>query len=350
LSDTVLDDVDRAATPNLATAQSPRSTVVELVHLDPATYEPHSLHRTERSWTETNCWQDMMIEVLNVLGLDPLAPAAFTLSADFEGSQWTLFKYPPEDLRALYGIDIAELYVWRPVIDHLETALSDGQLLTVEVDAYYLPDTAGVTYRTDHTKTGIVPQMLDRQGRRLGYFHNAGYFELSGEDFSGIFYLDGKPDPHVLLPYVEVVHLDRIRRPGPEELTDKVRALVREHLARAPETNPMQRFKQHLAVDIPWIQQNGEAGFHPYAFATCRQCGASAELAAAFVDWLDQRDGGGIEAAAEGFRDISVAAKSLQFALARVARGKQIDLDGPFERMGHDWQQAMSLLRSRYAS
>ena len=48
---------------------------------------------------------DVWIEVLHALGLDPVAASAFTLSCDFEGDQWTFFKYPPEDLRALFGIE-----------------------------------------------------------------------------------------------------------------------------------------------------------------------------------------------------------------------------------------------------
>jgi Domain of unknown function (DUF1839) len=325
------------------------NSILQLVQLDPANYQAHPIHRLERDWSETNCWQDMMIELLHVLGLDPIAPAAFTLSTDFEGNQWTLFKYPPEDLRMLYGIEIAELYVWRPVIEHLETALEQGKLLTVEVDSFYLPDTAGVTYQIDHTKTGIVPQMLDRAGRRLQYFHNAGYFELSGDDFDGIFLMNGKPDPHVLLPYVEVVHLERLRRPDATELRELAVGLTKQHLARRPFTNPMPRFKERLEQDLQWITDHGEAGFHPYAFATCRQCGASAELAAAFIDWLNEHDLAGLESAADCYREISSTAKSLQFALARVARGRKIDLDGPFERMSSSWSDANAQLVKRYA-
>jgi hypothetical protein len=110
----------------------------------------------------------------------------------------------------------------------------------------------------------------------------------------------------------------------------------------------MPRFYEHLVADLPWIADNGEAGFHHYAFATCRQCGASAELAAALVDWLDQHDGGGLATAAQHYRVISSLSKSVQFALARVAHGRKVDLDGAFERMGQAWQEAMDLLTSRY--
>ena len=49
--------------------------------------------------------------------------------------------------------------------------------------------------------------MIDPQARRLGYFHNSGYAELSGDDYDGIFRRD-VTDPEVLPPYVEVVRLD----------------------------------------------------------------------------------------------------------------------------------------------
>jgi hypothetical protein len=284
----------------------------------------------------------MMIEVVYSLGFEPLAACAFTLSSDFEGDQWTLFKFPPEDLRSLFGIEIEELYVWRPVIDHIEANLELGRLVTVEVDAFYLPDTAGVTYRTDHVKTGIVPQMLDRDERRLGYFHNASYFELSAEDFDGILDPSRKRDPNVLLPYMEVVKLDRLRT-GPPSL-DEVLDLARDHLGRRPTTNPIPRFIRKLRSDLPWLAEAGEAVFHSYSFATCRQLGACAALGASFLEWLDPQVGGGLGPPAGHLREMSESAKGLQFALARVVRGREVKLDGPMSTMEHAWDQAMKLL------
>jgi hypothetical protein len=321
---------------------------VQIFDLDPATYEPHPLHAPDRNWTETNCWLDMMIEVLHVLGLDPVAAAAGTLSGDFDGDHWSLFKFPPEDLRALFGLEVAEMYVWRPVIDHVEDHLSQGHLLTVEVDAWYLPDTAGITYGLDHAKTGVVVQMLDRPQRRLGYFHNAGYFELEGDDFDGIFFLPDGRDPRILLPYVELVKLDRVRHDSAPDLLDGALALTRDHLARRAPTNPMPRFRARLERDLGWLASEGEAGFHPYAFATCRQCGANAEVAAAFVEWLDGRDGGGLDKAAEAWRSIAATAKGLQFSLARAARGRTVDVGPAFEEMERAWDTAMDILVARY--
>ncbi|HXW32123.1 MAG TPA: DUF1839 family protein, partial [Acidimicrobiales bacterium] len=319
----------------------------QLLELDPGKYTPHPLHAPDRDWTETNCWLDMMIEVMHVLGLEPLAASSFTLSTDFDGDQWRLFKFPPEDLRVLFGLEIDEMYVWRPVIDHLEDNLRLGRLLTVEVDAYFLPDTGGVSYRIDHLKTAIVPQMLDRPGRRLGYFHNAGYFELDGEDFDGIFSLDGAPDPRRLLPYVEIVRTDRLRAGEPP--LDLVLSLTRDHLARRPATNPIARFKKRLQSDLPWLEEAGEAVFHPYSFGTSRQLGATAALAAAFVDWLDARLHAGLDEASRQFRHLSESAKALQFALARVVRGRHVEVDAPFESMEKAWESAMGTLAERLA-
>ena len=61
----------------------------------PATYEPHPLHAAERNWTETNCY-------VGHVDRGPARPGSrsggrrrpFTLSTDFEGDQWTLFKFP----------------------------------------------------------------------------------------------------------------------------------------------------------------------------------------------------------------------------------------------------------------
>jgi hypothetical protein len=321
---------------------------VEIFDLDPATYEPHPLHDPERNWTETNCWQDMMIELLGVLGLDPVAGLAFTLGTDFDGESWTLFKYPVEDLRRLYGLEVDEMYVWRPVIDHLADHLGRGRPLTVEVDAWYLPDTAGITYHLDHAKTGIVMQMLDREARKLGYFHNAGYFELEGDDFDGIFHLPDGRDPRILLPYVEIVTLDGVRDDPEDRIVDTVIGLTRDHLARRPRTNPMPRFRARVEADLRWLAAEGEGAFHPYAFATCRQAGANAEVAGTFVDWLGSHDGGGLEKAADGFREIAATAKGLEFTLARAARGRTVDLGGPFETMGRAWETAMDTLVARY--
>jgi hypothetical protein len=58
----------------------------------------------------------------------------------------------PESAR-LYGIRSRDRL--RPVLDHGRAAHFEV-LLTVEVDAFWLPDTAGVGYRETHSKTTII--------------------------------------------------------------------------------------------------------------------------------------------------------------------------------------------------
>jgi Domain of unknown function (DUF1839) len=320
-----------------------------LLPLSADRYQPHGLHAVERNWTETNCYVDVWIEVLNALGLDPVAAAAFTLSADFEGDQWAFFKFPPEDLRTLFGLKVSELNVWRPVVDHVEEQLGLGRLCTVEVDSWFLPDTRGVSYGTAHVKSTIVPQMLDRPGRRLGYFHNAGYFELEGDDFDGVFRLGGHTEAAGLPPYVEVIRLDGIRRNDPE-LASQVVALTAEHLARRPGDNPVTRLGGRLADDLPWLAEQDLDTFHLYSFGICRQCGATAELAADFVGWLNRYDRPGTEPAAAAFLELAAGAKSLQFALARVVRGRQVDLAAVIGPMEEHWALAMAALVDRYGT
>lgn len=315
--------------------------------LSAAGFVPHPLHASERTWTETNCYVDVWIEVLHALGLDPVAGAAFTLSCDFEGDQWTFFKYPPEDLRMLFGLEVTELNIWRPLVDHVEEQLALDRLCTVEGDAWFLPDTRGVSYRSEHVKTTIVPAALDRTARSLGYFHNAGYFELDGDDFDGLFRLGAHFDPAALPPYVESIRLDRVRRDDPE-LVSRVVTATRDHLARRPPDNPVTRMANRILGDLPWLAEQELEVFHLYAFGLCRQCGASTELAATFVDWLNAHHEPGTEAAADAFRDVANGAKALQFSLARVVRGRSVDLGDVLDGMADRWADAMGVLGRHY--
>jgi len=328
-------------------ADADRPLARSLFPLDAADFRPHPLHAGDRTWTETNCYVDVWIEVLHALGLEPLAASAFSLSAGFEGDQWTFFKFPPEDLRKAFGLEVAELNVWKPVLDHVLEQLDLGRLCTVEADSWFLPDTRGDSYHEVHVKSTVVPQMVDVEGRRLGYFHNAGYFELDGDDFDGVFQRGSQADPAKLPPYVEVIRLDRLFDDD-AGLVGRAVELTREHLARRAGDNPIAEMSAGLRRDLPWLVGEDLETFHLYAFGTCRQCGASNELAASFVDWLNDHDGPGTESAAEDLRAVAEGAKALQFALARVARGRQADLESILSPMAERWERALGTLECRY--
>src|SRR6185312_16349471 len=177
--------------------------MISLFGLDPATYVPHDVHTGERSYTQTNCYTDILIELMHARGDEPLAAMGFTVRMDFEGDQWTFFKPPPDDLEALFGIDIHEMQPYRPLPDQVAEQIAQGRSLIVELDSYYLPDTAATAYRTEHVKSSAIMEAIDRDGERLRYFHNASLFELEGDDYRGVFRLGREFSEDVLPPYTE---------------------------------------------------------------------------------------------------------------------------------------------------
>lgn len=311
----------------------------QVLALDPRGYQPHLLHDDAREWQETNCATDLWIEGLHALGLDPLPALGFTLGTDFDGDQWRMFTFPPEDLRLLYGIETDELNVWRPLVHHVDEQLGLGRLVIIDVDAWYLPDTRGLTYRQAHQKTSVMAQMIDADGRRLGYFHNAGYYELEGEDFDGLLGV-GAP-PEVLPPFVLTVRLDKMAPRDPATLAPKGVALARAHLARQPLTNPLERMAKRLEEDLEWLQRQGLEVFHRYAFGTLRQCGANAELAATFAAWLGQATGTDTSEAQANLHQVSAGMKSVEFLLARAVRGRSGSWVHSFAALAGAWEAAL---------
>ncbi len=313
--------------------------------VDAMAYRAHELHRTERVWVETNCYVDLWIELLHTMGLDPVASMAFTLAMDFEGDQWTFFKQPAADLYRLYGVDVQELTIWRSVLAHVAEQVERGRVALVEVDSYHLPDTAGVAYGIEHTKTTVAVESVDIQNRRMGYFHNSGYFELQGVDFDGIF----NSPACSLAPYTEIAKLDRIVRRSDDELTSLANALTRDYVARIPRENPVTRYRARYASDVAWLAAEEMSVFYKYAFATLRQCGACSEMASTFLGWLSLHSGHQIAAAAD-FSEIASAAKAVQFKLARMmATKKPVDVESLFDRMESGWDRATADLAARYA-
>ena len=142
-----------------------------------ASYERHLIHGAERTWAETNCYVDVLVELLHGLGYEPAAALPFTLGIDFEGDQWSFFKFPHEDLFALYGMEIQEFNPWRSLAQHVETQVGLGRPVLVEMDSFFLPDTAGTAYKLAHVKSTIAVNAIDIEQRYLGYFHCQSYYE-----------------------------------------------------------------------------------------------------------------------------------------------------------------------------
>ena len=211
--------------------------------------------QTDRVWVETNCYVDLWIELLHALGLDCAPALAFTLSVDFEGDQWQFFKFPLEDLRTLYGLDVAEMNPWRGLEHHIEEQLDDGT----------------VPHRRGRL---LVPP---RHGRRL-------VSPRAREDHDRAQHDRSRAAAARLLPQRRLLRARRRRLRGPlrprqrsPEMLPAVRrarearptcerstiascwrprsTLVRVHLARRPATNPVQRFRKRLEQDLDWLQR-----------------------------------------------------------------------------------------------
>jgi hypothetical protein len=317
--------------------------------IDAKTYVPHALHDANRTWLESNCYIDVWVEVLHALDLDPYACLPHVLPIDFDGDQWTFFKPSHDDLFRLYGIDVHELNVWRPLIENVRAQLAAGHIVLTETDAFFLPDTAGTDYRTKHTKTTIGIQELDLDRRTLGYFHNSGYHALEGDDFASVFRLNAPEDAAYMPFFAEFVRIDRRNKKAPAALMQASLDVLRSQLARVPTVNPVVRFRERFANDLAWMQKEGLAAFHPWAFATLRQLGAAFELASLYVRWLERHGELGLEACANGFSTISATAKTLVLKTARAVSSKK-----PFDAaaMLHDaeeaWNGGIRLLTDRY--
>ncbi|WP_295640405.1 DUF1839 family protein [uncultured Methylibium sp.] len=321
------------------------SRLVVLKGLVAAHYRPHGLHAESQVWPEKNCYVDIWIELLHTLGLEPRAVMAFTLAVDFEGDQWTFFKPPHGEIHALYGIDVQELNVWRPLLDHAVEHLAAGRLLSTESDAFWLPDTAGTDYRRQHTKTTIVLNDLDLEAQALGYFHNAGYHRLEGEDFRRLFRIGVDPDPGFLPLYAELIRSDRVVRRRADALGSIALDLLREHGARRPASNPMPRFGERLGQELPTLPAQGLPHYHAWAFATVRQFGAAFELAAAHLRWHAGLGRADLLPAAECFDRIAQGGKALILKLARtVNTGRPADLAPLLGDMASAWDDGMAAL------
>jgi Domain of unknown function (DUF1839) len=313
--------------------------------LSAATYPRHSLHDSARPWPETNCYCDLFIETLHTLGREPAAAFGMSVAQDFEGDQFTFFKIPSADLEAMFGLDVQELSIYRPLVDHVEEQLARGRLILVEVDAYHLADTRGITYRTEHSKTTIGINIFDRSRARLGYFHNAGYFEAEGSDVEALLGFGSSPRPE-LPPFCEFV---KIVGPGLHGETLAGVALERfaGHWARRPRANPVDSYRATLTRHLDWLEKEPPCSFHPYAFNTTRQFGANMSLLGAHLAWLDRHAGGDFGNAAVLCERMATGAKTFQFLLARALARKRFDkLDPALDAIARDYDAAMAAITS----
>jgi hypothetical protein len=317
---------------------------------DRSSYESHWLHTDQSDWPETNCYADVWIELLHVLGHDPLPALGFTLRTDLESDQWTFYKFRHHDLEALYGLEVIELNPWTTVLDQVASEVKIGRPVLVEVDAWFLPDTAATSYQTKHVKTTIAVLEVNVDAERLVYAHNRSVHVVTAHDFRGVFALDA---PAVLPPYIESVRLDRMANASAIDIASQVSfatAALRSHLRAAPAINPFERYVDKFALDLARMANRGVDFFHDYAFSSYRQFGSAFFLAAVHLDWLRHNgsmlDEHRLSEASVAFRSISGSARALQMRSARTAvTGKVIDASATLQSLVDNYHVGVQALR-----
>jgi hypothetical protein len=227
---------------------------------------------------------------------------------------------------------------YRPLPEQAAEQIAEGRTLIVELDSWYLPDTAATSYRSEHVKTSVAVEGIDPAGERLRYFHATGLYELAGEDYRGVFRLGRDFSDDVLPPYTELVRFDAGPRLRGEELLQAARALLRGHLARRPPTNPFVRFGAQLQRDLPRLLEGDASEYHAYAFATVRMAGSAFEVAATQAEWLL---GDGAAGACEALGTIVEGCKVLSF---RLARRRAFDPGETLSALATAWDEAMGRL------
>ncbi|WP_241019036.1 DUF1839 family protein [Paraburkholderia sp. Tr-20389] len=311
-------------------------------------HAPHALHQGDRVWQETNCYIDLWIELLHGFGLDPRAAFAFTVTQDFEGDQFTFFKFPLEDIERLYGTQVQELAIYDSLEDRVFAQTQRGHTVLVEVDGFYLPNTRATSYRREHPKTTVGIDHIDPAARQLGYFHNTGYHTLGGEDYDGVFrklpQFAGQPE--YLFPYVEFAKQVRPALEG-TALAEASADLLRAHLMRRPLRNPIGEWRKAFPAHLDTLLERGEPFFHPYSFNLMRQLGANFEFLSKYLVWLSAQ---GFElpgTLAASAQKIASEAMVMQFRLVRaMARQRRDTCDDCFDVLEDAYEQTIPPLAS----
>lgn len=315
---------------------------------------PHGLHADGRVWRETNCYTDVWIEILHALGEEPLAMLGPCLRITLEADQWTFFKPSFDDLFLLYGLEVVEANPWRGLLATCEAAVASGRVAIPEVDSWFLPDTAGVSYRVAHVKSSIAVLALDSSRRHLSYAHNAGRYDLDGDDFDGLF---GRGDHAVddthLPPYVDVCTPSPVGHRRTATLADTALALLRRDAIRIPRANPFLRWAERFANELDAVRTGGDEAFHAYAFTTFRQFGPAFELAASHLIWISEHatlsvdDRAVLLRASAHFTEIASTALIFQMRTARaVLSGKPLDPTAWSTTLADEWQAGTQIVRT----
>ena len=317
--------------------------MVSLLGLDPETYAPSALHHPDRTFPRNQLLRRLWIELLHALGIDAATAMAFACTVDFEGDQWTFFKPPPDELERLYGIDVHEMQLYRPTIDHVVEQLTGRQNDHHRSRLVLYAGSSRDIYRHgEHVKSSIAIEAIDPAARTPALFSWARLLRALGEDYRGIFPLGAR----VFRRCIAALYRTGPFRCGPpaEGRGPSASGARNARPATWPETAAQSMVDVRRAPFRIFRRCSAgtDAEYHAYAFATVRQCGAAFETPRSFVEWLAPASFARGEAAAAALGRQVNGAKSSSFQACAAAGLRS--WRRRFEQLADDWEIAMHAL------
>ena len=172
---------------------------------------------------------------------------AFTVAPGFEGDQWTFFKPTATSSRSCTGSRAgAHDLAVAPRPRRVQLGL--GAPRTGRGGCLSSPRTAGVSYRSAHQKTTIGIVGLDEEQGRLDYYHNAGRYQLSGDELDAV--LSSRVLGADLPPFAELVDASHAAAtPGDLQREASARRGAEGRLAGAGKSNPFSAWAARAAHD-----------------------------------------------------------------------------------------------------
>jgi hypothetical protein len=131
-----------------------------------------------------------------------------------------------------------------------------------------------------------------------------------------------------------------------QKLLERSVQLAHQHLARAPKDNPGARLTKRVSADLAWLTGRDAETFHNWSFGVLRQYGVTAELAAGYLAWLQAHGIEDFSTTIAEFTAVAETAKSVQFRMARILRGRSVDVSESLSSMAASWEAAMRELHN----
>ena len=264
--------------------------------LDAATYQRHALHAEDRVWVEKNCYVDIWIEVLHALGLRAAGDAAVRRRASTSKAiSGRSSSRRTTSCCDLYGVDVQELNVWRPLLEHARRAprrrqadLDRGRrVLAARHRGHRLP-ARSTPRRRSSSRTSISTSSGSATSTTPATTRSR------ARTSRRLFRVGAAPDPTFMPLFAELVRIDRVVKRPAAELRAMSRALLARHLARRPADNPVRALRRSASRrDLPGLTDEGPR--RSITRGRSRRCASSARRWSCLqlhLRWLERSGAG----------------------------------------------------------